>query len=66
VRFDLRRLAILILVLVPVSALAQGGPPMITYDPDTPGPGYWEINLAGIIERSQSERRYEAPAADIN
>jgi hypothetical protein len=39
---------------------------MITDDPDTPGPGYWEINLAGMIERFQNERRYEAPAADIN
>ena len=59
-------LATLILLLVPVSTLAQGGPPMITDDPDTPGPGFWEINLAGLIERSQTERRQEAPAADIN
>jgi hypothetical protein len=65
-RFCPRWLATLILLLVPVSALGQGGPPMITDDPDTPGPRYWEINLAGIIERSQTERRYEAPAADIN
>jgi hypothetical protein len=39
---------------------------MITDDLDTPGPGYWEINLAGITEKSQSERRHEAPRADIN
>ncbi len=39
---------------------------MITDDPDTPGPGYWEINIASVIERSQRERRYEAPALDIN
>jgi hypothetical protein len=64
--FDHRWLATLILLSLPVSALAQGGPPMITDDPDTPGPGYWEINLAGITEKSQSERRYEAPTADIN
>ena len=25
---------------------AQGGPPMLTDDPDTPGAGVWEINTA--------------------
>ena len=40
--------------------------PLITDDPDTPGPGYWEINLAAIIERSHLERRTEGPLADIN
>jgi hypothetical protein len=25
---------------------AQGGPPMITDDPGTPGNGQWEINVA--------------------
>jgi hypothetical protein len=65
-RFDRAWLLILILLSAPLSALAQGGPPMITDDPDTPGPGYWEINLSAVIEKSQSERRYEAPGADIN
>src|SRR6516225_11447901 len=59
-------LAILILLFVPVSALGQGGPPMLTDDPDTPGPSFWEINLAGIAKRTQAERRYEAPTVDIN
>jgi hypothetical protein len=58
-------LAILIL-FVPDSSFAQGGPPLITDDPDTPGPGFWEINLATIFERSLSRRRIEAPLADIN
>jgi len=58
-------LAILIL-LVPARAFGQGGPPLITDDPDTPGPGYWEINLAAIVEQSLSERRTEQPLADIN
>ena len=52
--------------LVPQPAQAQGGPPLITDDPDTPGPGYWEINLATIFERTRSARRLEAPLADIN
>ena len=58
-------LAILIL-LMPARTFGQGGPPLITDDPDTPGPGYWEINLATIVERSMSERRTEQPLADIN
>jgi hypothetical protein len=61
------RLAILLsLLLFPASVFAQGGPPLITDDPDTPGPGYWEINMAGIMEKSRLERRLEAPLADIN
>jgi hypothetical protein len=55
-----------ILILLPPNALAQGGPPLITDDPDTPGPGYWEINLAGIVEKARPDRRLEAPLADIN
>ena len=55
-----------LVALMPHSALAQGGPPLITDDPDTPGPGYWEINLATIFERTRSARRLEAPLADIN
>jgi hypothetical protein len=55
-----------LILLVPDRALAQGGPPLITDDPDTPGPGYWEINLASIVERARSARRIEAPLADIN
>jgi hypothetical protein len=45
---------------------AQGGPPLITDDPDTPGPGHWEINIAAISGRSEREQRIEAPLADIN
>lgn len=54
------------LILFPSGALAQGGPPLITDDPDTPGPGHWEINLAGVVEKSRPDRRLEAPLADIN
>ena len=27
------------------SALAQGGPPFISDDPDTPGNHHWEVNM---------------------
>src|SRR5881296_807703 len=47
-------------------ARAQGGPPLITDDPDTPGPGYWEINLSAAVEKTRLKRRLEAPFLDIN
>ena len=64
-RYFVGALVILIL-LVPARTFGQGGPPLITDDPDTPGPGYWEINLAAIVERSLAVRRTEQPVADIN
>lgn len=45
---------------------AQGGPPMITDDPDTPGPGYWEINAAYVKESGALQRHVEAPLLDLN
>ena len=52
--------------LAPATAHAQGGPPLITDDPDTPGPGYWEINLSGFFEKNRRERRFETPRLDVN
>lgn len=45
---------------------AQGGPPMITDDPGTPGNRHWEINLAGIFEHRPGETAYDFPAIDLN
>src|SRR5262249_7985192 len=53
-------------LLIPSFAWAQGGPPLITDDPDTPRPGYWEINLAGTAELARHERRIELPLVDLN
>ncbi|HEV8340017.1 MAG TPA: hypothetical protein VGR25_10245, partial [bacterium] len=50
---------------VPRPAHAQGGPPLITDDPDTPGPGYWEVNLFGFLERSRQRRVWEEPRVDL-
>ena len=47
-------------------ARAQGGPPLITDDPDTPGPGYWEINVATIFERHSHSHTLELPRVDAN
>src|SRR5947208_5856404 len=47
-------------------AFGQGGPPMITDDPGTPGNGKWENNLAIAFERRPGETAYEVPAIDLN
>jgi hypothetical protein len=46
--------------------LAQGGPPMITDDPGTPGPGNWEINLAWTDQRTAGSTFFGAPLLDAN
>lgn len=48
------------------SAFAQGGPPMITDDPGTPGNRKWEINLAVAFEHRPSETSSDLPAIDLN
>ena len=45
---------------------AQGGPPFITDDPDTPGANNWEINTAVIGARSHQHWDLAAPDLDIN
>jgi hypothetical protein len=45
---------------------AQGGPPMITDDPGTPGDRKWEINLAVVFEHRPSETFSDVPAIDLN
>src|SRR5437870_3332200 len=62
----LHLLRALALCTAAVPVLAQGGPPLITDDPDTPGPGYWEINLSAFLEKLRHERTIEAPRLDIN
>ena len=57
---------IILPALITRTVLAQGGPPLITDDPDTPGDGNWEINLAFTAEKRRTERSYESPLLDIN
>jgi hypothetical protein len=47
-------------------ALGQGGPPMITDDPGTPGNGKWENNFAITFEHRSGETGYEVPEIDLN
>jgi hypothetical protein len=48
------------------NARAQGGPPMITDDPGTPGNRKWEINLAVAFEHRPNETSFDVPAIDLN
>jgi hypothetical protein len=48
------------------TAFAQGGPPMITDDPGTPGNGKWENNIAIAFEHRSAETTYDVPAIDLN
>jgi len=47
-------------------AFGQGGPPMITDDPGTPGNGKWENNLAIAFEHRPNETSFDLPAIDLN
>src|SRR4029077_4727864 len=47
-------------------AFGQGGPPMITDDPGTPGNAKWENNFAIIFEYRPNETSIDAPEIDLN
>jgi hypothetical protein len=57
---------IAVLAIVARFAFGQGGPPMITDDPGTPGNGKWENNLAISFEHRPGEWLLDAPAIDLN
>lgn len=66
-RLFLRRLLpLIVLSLAPAAMIAQGGPPLRTESPETPGNKNWEINVAYGVDRAQNEHEYEAPILDIN
>ncbi len=56
----------LLLFLVARAGVAQGGPPLVTDDPGTPGDRHWEVNVAFTFERRGSERVFHAPLLDAN
>jgi hypothetical protein len=49
-----------------MSANAQGGPPMMTDDPATPGDGMWELNFVSAVETNRIHRAFEMPNVDLN
>jgi len=56
----------MLVVAVARVALGQGGPPMITDDPGTPGNGKWENNFAIIFEHRPNETPIDVPEIDLN
>src|ERR1700682_4712479 len=58
--------ALVICMFAGREVLAQGGPPMITDDPGTPGNGKFEINVAVVFNRLPQEISWDVPALDIN
>ncbi|MFZ3214444.1 MAG: hypothetical protein WA192_00110 [Candidatus Acidiferrales bacterium] len=47
-------------------ARAQGGPPLLTNDPGTPGNGNWEINLGVMQVLRQGTNIFQVPQIDLN
>jgi hypothetical protein len=48
------------------AATALAGPPLITDDPDTPGPNSWEIDFATTSQKSSHSWQLETPLLDMN
>jgi len=55
-----------LLLLAPLSLLAQGGPPLLTDDTGTPGRNNWEINLGYTMDCQPSDHYYQTPIVDMN
>ncbi len=53
-------------MLASIPALAQGGPPLLTDDPGTPGNRNWEINVAYTQDRRPDGNSYAVPILDVN
>ena len=54
------------LAFLPLAVFAQGGPPLVTDDPETPGAGKWEINHGIILQRTTGRLEVAAPDIDLN
>jgi hypothetical protein len=61
-----RRAVLALACFVAEVAHAQGGPPMITDDPGTPGNSQWEINVAYLEDRTALSRDRSFPHIDLN
>lgn len=61
-----RGVAAMPLLFLPAAAMGQGGPPLQTDDPGTPGNRNWEINMGFTVDRAQDANAYETPILDLN
>jgi Putative MetA-pathway of phenol degradation len=53
-------------LLAAAPAFAQGGPPLVTNDPGTPGPKNWEINLGVMQVLRHNTDEVQVPQIDLN
>jgi hypothetical protein len=58
--------AVISLLILSPAVRAQGGPPMLTDDPDTPEAGMWEVNFLSTMGRSRKGWTFELPVIDLN
>ena len=61
-----RYVAVSLFVIDVSSSFSQGGPPLVTDDPGTPGNGNWEINAAVQTSPTVSGVASQIPVFDIN
>jgi hypothetical protein len=54
----------LMIICFPPGVIA--GPPILTDDTGTPGPGKWETNIGFTVEKRQDTNLYNTPALDLN
>src|SRR5512135_2947956 len=57
-------LLVLSVICFPLGVFA--GPPIVTDDTGTPGPGKWEMNAGFNLEKRSSRTTYQLPALDLN
>ena len=60
------RLGFSFFLLGACGACAQGGPPLLTDDPGTPGNRRWEINVGFTFDHSRTAVLFETPRVDFN
>ena len=58
--------AVASLLFIAAKAIAQGGPPLLTDDPDPVGNNRWEINIAATVQATSESQWYELPHVDFN
>ena len=63
-----QRFAFILLLLAAAGPrlLAQGGPPMFTDDPGTPGANHWEFNFGWTTQRTPGAELDAVPQMDLN
>src|ERR1019366_112961 len=66
IRHSVRALGCALFLLATGRAPAQGGPPLVTDDPGTPGRGNWEVNVAATLDRTSLASSWGTPLVDAN